>query len=254
MENKPQEKHAREGIEPHTGLVAVFDLLGFRKIISQDDVAASISLIQEAFRRRVGETIRFPGHSVMTGYNPSFVPEYLIFADTILLHTPTPGTMHPECVRLFFVQHCCRLMALLFSNGLPARGGITSGKYFVGDNCFAGKPIVDAEELGKRLKLSGCKVSSELQTEFMVDQDIAKLFFNHITPGGKEAEMLLNYLPLVPDFESLTKDQVERQFLAHGKTLDAKSRPKFDNTWSFVEHSKQVLHSSPYSDVPPLQG
>jgi hypothetical protein len=83
-------------------------------------------------------------------------------------------------------------MTTMFEQGLPVKGAIDCGQFFVKDHCFAGKTIVNAYHLANNLELSGCvltpyasdQVKEALQN--VNDTDLILFFdeilFEYLTP------------------------------------------------------------------------
>ncbi len=141
------------------GLVAYFDILGFSKIASDENIREAAKIIkgrllsiQNEIRE---ETVRKSG--------PREKPtSSIIFADSILLWYEIPqGERASEAEPLYwfdFFSDCAALMERMFNYGLPLRGAISEGNFFIEQHCFVGKPIIECHELERQSAWCGCAI------------------------------------------------------------------------------------------------
>lgn len=232
-------KAAKQPITPSCGLVAFFDVLGFKSLLENNKVGQAISIIREVLvgvPKELELTLKPLGI-----VNPAFVPKHLVFSDSILIYAPVE-TSEP-LVTCFFVSFCREILARLFDNGLPLRGAIAVGEYYVEDYCFAGKPIVEAHELGDLLQLSGCALAANARKHILGDKESAEIFFEYPAPlkgGEKEDLFMLNFRPSFSR-EALadTRSFVEHQFSAHKKPKGDGVDEKIHNTVAFLEECRR---------------
>ncbi len=81
-----------------------------------------------------------------------------LFSDTIILYQEKNDDRINEYNYVWgssFVTKCSLLHRLAFEAGLPIRGAISFGEYYVDEKCIIGKPIVEAYREEKRYEWSG---------------------------------------------------------------------------------------------------
>lgn len=98
----------------------------------------------------------FPQHPVQT----------LMFSDTVILYQhenyelsdldPVPSILIKSCV----------LLRLAFEGGIPLRGAISYGKYYIHEKCFLGTPIVEAYEEERKQNWSGATLCKSAEKKF----------------------------------------------------------------------------------------
>lgn len=91
--------------------------------------------------------------------------DWRIFADSILISQEIPPTEPEYFYWLAFFRVCKELMRLSFNDGLPLRGAISTGKFYIEKDCFVGKPIIDCHKLSSRTLWAGCVVAPKAQKE-----------------------------------------------------------------------------------------
>src|SRR5665213_75574 len=138
------------------GLVAFFDILGFRQFAAvQTDkkIIQKAQLIREnllQIRSRLAE----PSQKISSQYLSNI--ECYTFADSILLSQEIPPAEPEWFYWLAFFHVCTGLMKFSFNKGFPLRGAISEGKFYVEERSFLGKPIIDCHELSSRTLWAGC--------------------------------------------------------------------------------------------------
>ncbi len=135
-------------------------------------------------------------------------------------------------------------MTELFWEGLPVRGALASGEYFVqsrpGSVCFAGKPIVEAYELSSALGLAACAVGSSAQHLFSTDLG----FLEYSVPmkgQSKRNTVLLNHYAMAWGERELSRSVVVDRFSAYKKLIGVDVVPKIDETLKFLEACKDRI-------------
>jgi hypothetical protein len=140
----------------------------------------------------------------------------------------------------------------MFIEGLPVRGVINYGKYFLRENCFAGKSIVEAYQLCKKIDLSACVLTEKASDEI-------HKFDKEILDGGAEplqGVFLLEYLIPMTDGEihldALMSDAwvinendisscVMNSFWNHNKDISVSVRNKVINTEQWLTFLKMKI-------------
>jgi hypothetical protein len=238
------------------GLVAVFDVLGFRSFCQHntdqkiaEEVLTTIDLVPEAMNGLLT-------NSLYQGKNPGkteeFVSkmEWLVFSDTILVTLPQAEEARLDLIIVYFGA-CAIFNRIMFDRGLPLRGSIQLGSFLLGNRCVAGRVIVEALDQLHELE-SACTAVSDGTWAHLHDR------FNKDDNKEMTASMLLGMLPREsircksgikklavlnwfnvrqgntpnpPDLKKYVMDA----FLAHGKQLDASAFNKAQDTVELFE-------------------
>jgi hypothetical protein len=160
-----------------------------------------------------------------------------------------------------FLETALVLERVMFENGLPLRGAIAFGDFIVQQNVFAGKPIVEAIELGKNLDLAACVIDETAEKELrrlialtpgswegILDEGIENNgthLVRYAVPTKtveKEPQqrlcLNLAWPRMLPGCKSLKehpnlRQYVLEQFWAHNKQVRPDVIPKVDNTEMF---------------------
>jgi hypothetical protein len=166
MKGEPMSKQ-----EPVSGIVGFFDILGYQSFleVNEPEVAAltvlnMLSEIDKVVMKYLIEKLP----DALTDKNIIDRFKWLVFSDTILF---TAGTSEPEDAVtsmkrwVFFLIASDILQWHMFQFGLPLRGAITSGKFIIIGNCFAGRPIIEGYELSQNLDLAATILSHAANLE-----------------------------------------------------------------------------------------
>jgi len=57
-------------------------------------------------------------------------------------------------------------MQQMFQEGLPLRGAISIGEFFIKDHCFVGKAITDCHDFASKTEWAGCALVPNAEAEF----------------------------------------------------------------------------------------
>ena len=150
----------------HKGLVAYFDILGFTSIAANEDIVMAARLVEDALLTIPSE-IRKEVDRKHGGGNLHRVDMHsMIFADSILLWRSLPDAevCHPYHW-IFFLSVCSWFIRWMFERGLPLRGAVSYGEYFIKDRCFVGKPITDCHDMAAKTEWAGCTIVPSAATE-----------------------------------------------------------------------------------------
>lgn len=137
-------------------IVGFFDILGFSQLAdvdTDDKLARAARLIKQ-------QLVEIPQDAAkeLDVWPPLFNKQlnWCIFSDTILLWYDIPPNEPEVYYWYYFFGVCARLMTQTFNAGLPLRGAISTGKIWVDDHCFVGKPIIECYKLANRTDWAGC--------------------------------------------------------------------------------------------------
>lgn len=243
------------------GLVGVFDILGYQNIIDNNEIENVSKIVLETLTNLPNTVKDTLTHLISDEASRNFfikendTLKSLIISDTILLSLSVDSNASPEnrvSNWAIFLLHAAMLLRLAFDNGLPLRGAIDSGNFFINGNCFAGRPIVNAFRLANQLQFSGCALTPKVEEEFKKDLNqtnkdfqnaIRYLFFLYLTPQKNNEEeklLLVNWLKPLDDWKDLPNDIRQYVVLAfhdHNKNVSKKDIPKLENTEIILRYS-----------------
>lgn len=205
---------------------------------------------------------------------------WLLFADSILLTLPViktdkMGTLSEPAAAAahrrsqngagLFLFTVTRLMLEMFTNGLPLRGAVHAGEFYVEPPFFAGATITEAYELAATQNWTGCVLTTAARQQIEELYKGDKLFgIDHALPvydvpskaGSIQCRSInwgffapWNY----PFVEGSLREAVLDSFQKHNKTVGEKEFSKINNTEAFLSFcrlSARSLHSGPWSPLP----
>lgn len=267
-------KHPKQ--EEHVlsyGLVAWLDVLGFKRLLaaSEDQVDVWIDVLSFLNSSKIIHDEHQPTRfqKVSIGLKSQDY-RFTAFADTIVASVnlePANDSNSTEWhwIQLFLMR-VSYIWRKMFEYGLPARGGISMGRFFHTELGFAGKPFVEAEDLSRNLELAACAFTNEcsdyLKNVFqsrLSDLESNNFWFRYKTPFKKDSSgvtqrdcCLLEFasrgslgVPILAesykyDFSQCDINKLVREsFEAHGKSVcDQSVQSKMENTVSMFELRK----------------
>lgn len=222
--------------------VALFDILGFSKLVEQnelDRVADAYSRAKEVFKNILSHI-----NEVNKGFTDISV-EYRSFSDTFLIYTSKTG----EDAFLSLLAACDGLFIGGIENKLPLRGAIAQGEIIVQAGMEIGRPIVDAYRNEQRQEWSGCWISDQCLSGFDVSKYFAdKSLVQYEIPlkdGEGKKYVAFNWVKSLAwkvlyenkknDFEV---EQIENMMeFMNEESSDLHVRRKQDNTRKFLKYA-----------------
>ena len=284
-----------------TGLVGFFDILGYQQMLLANDVASTARVVVDVlvevpnlvvsgmFEDQGLEPVGVSNDDVSTDdleawselepYYESVVREetgWLLFSDSILVSLPVDlddGIPLWGTKVVAFVEVCSFLLRRMFDVGLPLRGGISFGEFFIHETFFSGSPIIDAYQHAESLQLSGCVLAPSAahlyrqMKQYAIDQDfegsvrgmLDQLCVDYLIPKKRdrvETGSMVNWVNLpMRFFEGLPSDlrqYVYSSFVAHNKDAVPAVQPKIENTEAFVRKIVENVEPRPWPAMPPM--
>lgn len=267
-------------ITPRTGFVGFFDILGYKQIILNNDIHKTAQIISDTLMN-IPETVitnlthasqgEWVNESAIDPWQKTLEQiDWLIFSDSILISLPfDPSLPLNDLLKHYaaFVTVCATLMNKTFEAGLPLRGAISVGEFFIEDKCFAGKPIINAYRTAQDLEFSGCILEEDANTFIsalrkdlvreggsnmltMLDQTTI-LYMVPVKTGNPQRHRAINWVSLgldsFPQLNCSIRDYVTSAFIRHNKIALPDVLPKINNTEMFVRHVLTNLEIKPWS-------
>lgn len=236
------------------GIIGFFDILGYQNLLEKnepEDIAQKILPILTGLS--IGTTDIMTNFIGSSGKNNEAVDlamrmvhsiQWLVFSDTILIALPVANnSTHALVSWMTFLPACIYIQNRMFLAGLPLRGVINYGKFFIKDNFFAGKCIIESYKLCQKLELSACVLtemaSNEVDKSSMIMKPIDEnfnfrnvFFYNYQIPI-KDGTIQLDTLTAhtwtadpPKDFHSMVMDS----FGSHNKDIPQAANIKITNT------------------------
>ena len=234
MSTEPE--NPREILTKH-GLVAFFDILGYKNILSAHSAEEALKIVNASMLQSLKEAKK--------QYSVISKPDAFVISDSILLSLPLESeTASTSPAAIMFLFFCAALMTSLLTRGLPTRGAISWGEFCFQSKknqvVFVGEPIVEAIELANSLEIAACALapSSESKVVTNASRQLLHLYKAPIKSQPKCELYLLKYF-----FRDKTKTREEmiRSFRKHKKYLDGSSLSKFNNTIQFFKSCQHLL-------------
>ena len=243
------------------GLLAFFDILGYQSFLENNSAADSALKVLRLINqkplersRQISEEWEITSKPLgTTAAQISGNLKHLIFSDTIVLALPYPKDDFDEWMyaAVFLSTLSAGLCADMFEEGLPVRGVLVEGDFFIQETCLAGKAVVEAYRLCTALDFSGLvfdlplaeRLSSrQIETPFLQQQTFDQYFVPYLSPLKGSLETRLLHMNWVAYYKAINEAQpltdidtfVLRSFWAHRKDCPLSVDPKIANTQKLV--------------------
>jgi hypothetical protein len=227
-----------KGTGTFNGVTAFFDLLGYKQMLANNESEDAAKIIRDIFHQKPGDVNCERMELGLYGLNP----DYLIFADSVLVYLPLDPTHLPGVALSRFVQFCSQLTGELLASGLPVRGAITKGKFsIIAGKSFTGKCIVEAHELAQRIEMAACAIAPELETEVLEatsqQQDVC-YWPTPVKNAPAQKLLLVDHALHFEKIRAVSRAELISCFGAFKKDIGLDVLPKINNTIHFMESCK----------------
>jgi len=247
-----------------TGIVGFFDILGYQNIIDNNEIGIVSSLISETLTK-LPSKVKADVSNEFSGKVKQIIESYFtliqtrLISDSILISVPIriegSDVDQDTCIRytwILLLYYAARLTKEMFDSGLPIRGAIDYGEYYLDNHCFAGKPIIDCYRLSEQLEMSGV-VLSEAAYKHYLDIMSAKehaafknIGIEYLVPIKNNTEVRMFMLDWYK-FDKLEftdiRQEVYKSFRGHNKDIQQKVISKVVNT-EFAIRALFINHST----------
>jgi hypothetical protein len=250
-------------IKPTSGLVAFFDILGYAQMLLSNEVRITAKLIVEVLSQVpkdvVAGIVEDQGLEIIEGlkskeYFDSFWSKliheeigWLLFSDSILISLPldTDDDMFFWGMRVIaFLYVCSFLQRQMFDKGLPLRGAISYGDFYIQESYFAGQPIIDAYQNSESLELSGCILTKSAENLYNQMKQYAKENNFEESINSMLNQICVSYL--VPKKRDRPRNYIYSSFVAYNKDATPIVYPKINNTEAFIRKVLENVESKPW--------
>lgn len=234
------------------GMVAFFDILGYKSLIEQNDVEylytsilEQLPRIKELTKIRIQELLDRvpPRERVMDPISVYNRIEYILFADTLILtlEDQEKTGIADAFQWLTFIVACISIEDRYFRYGLPLRGGIGYGKYIVKDKLYTGKCILDSYLLSERLDIALCAFTGDAEQRIDSLEGSYSNFFKgfihkYEVPLKKSKRSIMTVLSTYKCDDYIGTD-VHKSFGGHNKEISDNGERKAQNT---IVHQKYI--------------
>lgn len=161
------------------GFIVFFDILGYQRFLENNEAEPAVQQVltilngvAEISRKYLVSLEKEAGIKI-NGESEFHSINHLVFSDTIVLTMPIQDGIDEKTKHLklaYICTYASYLFGKMFIYGLPLRGIIHEGTYFVDKACLAGKGIVEAYKAHNALDLSCLAYSEKLTESFDVLQ------------------------------------------------------------------------------------
>lgn len=233
----------------NNGFIAFFDIMGFKRMIANNDLQKSTEVVLEMFQI-VKDVFYEDIHLINYKLRPEFSP----LSDSILIYqipTDHGSQVEAELSRSCFVSLCGRLTAKFLIKGLPIRGAIGKGEFsIINEKTFTGKCIIQAYTLAESLQLAGCAVVPTLESEFSKNGETVDALFQNdliywqtlLKDLSTEKLLMLNLLNhMTEPAEDISQATLIEKFSAYGKGFDSRVLTKVIETGKFLKECKKHI-------------
>lgn len=260
-----------------TGLVGFFDILGYQNLLEKNEpeaIAEDVLPMLTGIGQSVSEDLKLLGKKdedeAIPDHSKQFIEDmnWLVFSDTVLLTLPVkePNPSLRYGAWLTFFMACIGLQSRLFNAGLPARGAIDFGKFFVKDTCFAGRTIVNAYRLSDELELAACVLTDAAATELHsvcdgLGEDTGysmwgTFVLEHLIPTKTRERHMLTLMAHTYNLQAPNIHQaVMAAFWGNNKDLPVAVREKVTNTEQWLEflHHRRESEKESNNEIQPTE-
>ncbi|MHA2238176.1 MAG: hypothetical protein ACXAB2_07370 [Candidatus Hodarchaeales archaeon] len=272
-------------VVPKTGLIGFFDILGYQQMLLNNEVERTSHLIvdvianipSEVVKNLLGDQNLIEEEGLKTKqYLDKFWSDilteeigWLLFSDSILVSLPLDLSEDRffYSLRFFAFLHVCAFLTRqMFDKGLPLRGALSYGDFFIQDTYFAGQPIIESYQASESLELSGCVLTKSFENilneleDYVIKNEyeneisqLKQLCVPYLVPkkGGKlEKQCMVNWvnLPMAffKDLPSDIREYVFSSFVEYNKDAAPIVYPKINNTETFIRKILRNIESVPW--------
>lgn len=228
-----------KGIPKRQCFVGLFDILGFRNMVKNDQ----LEYVWKSYNE-IKSSTTFIKDNLKSLLNRKVV-NIDTFSDTFLIYTADHRDKGQEDIDEHFnamLGICDALFHSANSNQIPIRGAITVGELIVDKGLLLGKPIVDAYEMEQNQNWMGCWISANaidcISKQLLDRQMNGNLILKYKVPL-KKSDIQECYVFNWAD--SYLEDNWEHGFLKVKSTHDWCAEQKHRNTRDYIKFVRNFI-------------
>lgn len=236
----------KEGIMANSGFVGFFDILGYQNIIENNAIEETSRLISNVLVKipvQVKETIMgFCNHDKEMRIDLDSISVRVI-SDSIILAVKVneQDSSSAFCSSNAFIWFSQTLGELMFKSGLPIRGVVDFGDFFLLDHCFAGIPLVNSYRLCGKLEIAGAVLTNlarKKMSHYLEDQlhYFGDDFLVPLKDNQNEKHFVLDTWLINELDKTDVRQLVFEAFHAHNKDVPSSVLQKIQNTEMVIRH------------------
>lgn len=232
--NKSQKASAE--IQTEYGFVGFFDILGYRRIAANNQIKKAAQVVEKVLKkvRESQAASDFVGKLIEQKFC-----RHVVFSDSIVIFSQQNDRTDKDTQRTMFTSICAGLVSSLFWEGLPVRGALALGEYYVKIQpesiCLIGKPIIEAYELADQINLAGCVVTPSAESAFSANSSHFIEYPVPIKGQQKQRMLMLNNYTNGWAVRKFSRRVVLQKFSKYNKPVGIEVLPKINNTLDFYE-------------------
>jgi len=242
-----------------SGIIAFLDILGYANFLENNEpeeaakVILNILLTAPDKMRALNVKIYNEDIEIKTHVEEQLKRfKWLIFSDSILVAFPYTRTATDDTKAhewMYFLLFISTLYRHLFDNGLPIRGAVTFGNFFIKGQCFAGRTIINAYKMASTLDLAAIALDKQASDELLglmkksnmnTAMECVTEYAIPLKDGTSPKRLVV--IPSFPLMPTLTVDDlrqvVAESFWKHKKDLTPSVMTKLNNTEMFFRYFK----------------
>lgn len=236
----------------NSGFVGFLDILGYQNIIENNEIEKVSRIISDILIKMpdiVRNEMTKPFSAEYQGSIHSVIDEiqFRLISDSLILaikidesHTRDPVRTNLRSV--LFLDYVTILSRILFESGLPVRGVVDFGDFFLLDHCFAGIPLINCYKLSTKLQLSGVILTHNAREKFSFffqdEQTLYKYYGDdyliQLHENREEKFFLIDYWGRLPRTD--IRQYVFAAFHDHNKDVSQAVFHKIVNTEFAIRH------------------
>jgi hypothetical protein len=252
-----------------TGLVGFFDILGYQNLLERnepekiaEEVLPILTNIDKTVIKDLKELTNHSHSVAQQKFSSKAEPEtlsrvltsvdklvykiikalrWIIFSDTVVLTLPIENKDHilVQLAWWIFFAAAVQLQTYFFQAGLPIRGAIDYGKFFIKDTCFAGRTIINAYQLCSQIEIAACVLtddaSKKLRQIKMDDHLFALYIVEYLIPTKSGEKHMLTVRANTYKNPADIHNEVMRAFWGNRKDISISARQKAQKTEQWLE-------------------
>jgi|GEM_PF-6884129 len=245
----------------NNGIICFSDILGYSNIIENNDIENCSKIIKniildlknkDKFGKKMFDLIglhNYENSSIQKFFDNNL--EILIISDSVIFFFDLDNVENPDNLDINIILALYYIILFFeesFNKGLPMRSCIDYGEYYLYDNIFAGRAIVNSYKLSSQLNISGIVLTDNCYNNILkIDSEkkritnLLKLMLkDYLVPLKSNVEKrmyVLNWVINKPNY--LEKDItqfIHKSFHDHNKNVNLSVIDKLNNTENIIRY------------------